>query len=114
MKYMVFPRTRNLPCQGRRWSAGGFHPPTSQAATKAQALERAGAIPFQHARTKDRAVQTGLSRRAASDGNQGRMNNLRRLADNFRRLLEEGITAKTNGQGSPISTHRFNSRLSCG
>jgi hypothetical protein len=42
------------------------------------------------------------------------MNSLRRLADNFRRLLEEGITAKTNGQGSPNSTHRFNSRLSCG
>jgi hypothetical protein len=93
---------------------GDFHPPTSRAGTKAQALERMAAVLCQNARTKGRAVQTGLSRRAANDGNQGRMNSLRRLADNFRRLLEEGITAKTNGQGSPNSTHRFNSRLSCG
>jgi hypothetical protein len=27
---------------------------------------------------------------------------------------EVGITASTNGQGSPNSAHRFNSRLSCG
>jgi hypothetical protein len=27
---------------------------------------------------------------------------------------EDGITASTNGQGSPSSAHRFNSRLNCG
>ena len=65
-------------------------------------------------RDKYRVVQTGLSRRVASDWNQGSANSLRRLANTLRRLLEEGITAKTKGQGSPNSTHRLNSRLSCG
>jgi hypothetical protein len=35
-------------------------------------------------------------------------------ADSSSWLLEDGITAKTNGQGFPNSLHRFNSRLSCG
>jgi hypothetical protein len=50
----------------------------------------------------------------AKDWNQGRSDTLRSLASNLRRLLEEGITAKTNGQGAPVSTQRFISRLSCG